>query len=304
MKTLVIGGGGLIGTSLRKALFIEFAHQHKPFKIGWNRPDQAVADLRQLIENFLDESDKEPWIVAWCAGRGGFSSTTSELEHELVYLSVVLDELANSKNNNGLFFLASSAGALYTEESSEVFTENSPISISNDYGRHKLAQENMVKKFSIDTKTKSIIGRLVSIFGPDQNLQKPQGLISQLCNNAIRKKPTEIYVPLGTTRNYLFSEDAANMIVQSIRFGYESIANDESYSTVKIFCNHQSVSISTICKSLSVITNKRTLISTRLLDGVAKYPEHFHIRSVTSPDLGAYCQTTLIAGMGRILRDV
>ena len=304
MKTLVIGGGGLIGTSLRKALFKEFAHQHKQFKIGWNRPDQAVADLRQLIENFLDESDKEPWIVAWCAGRGGFSSTTSELEHELVYLSVVLDELANSKNNNGLFFLASSAGALYTEESSEVFTENSPISISNDYGRHKLAQENMVKKFSIDTKTKSIIGRLVSIYGPDQNLQKPQGLISQLCNNAIRKKPTEIYVPLGTTRNYLFSEDAANMIVQSIRFGYESIANDESYSTVKIFCNHQSVSISTICKSLSVITNKRKLISTRLLDGVAKYPEHFHIRSVTSPDLGAYCQTTLIAGMGRILRDV
>ena len=304
MKTLVIGGGGLIGTSLRKALFKEFAHKHKPFKIGWNRPDQAVADLRQLIENFLDESDKEPWIVAWCAGRGGFSSTTSELEHELVYLSVVLDELANSKNNNGLFFLASSAGALYTKESSEVFTENSPISISNDYGRHKLAQENMVKKFSVDTKTKSIIGRLVSIYGPDQNLQKPQGLISQLCNNAIRKKPTEIYVPLGTTRNYLFSEDAANMIVQSIRFGHESIANDESYSTVKIFCNHQSVSISTICKSLSVITNKRTLISTRLLDGVAKYPEHFHIRSVTSPDLGAYCQTTLIAGMGRILRDV
>ena len=304
MKTLVIGGGGLIGTSLRKALFKEFAHQHKPFKIGWNRPDQAVADLRQLIENFLDESDKEPWIVAWCAGRGGFSSTTSELEHELVYLSVVLDELANSKNNNGLFFLASSAGALYTKGSSEVFTENSPISISNDYGRHKLAQENMVKKFSIDTKTKSIIGRLVSIYGPDQNLQKPQGLISQLCNNAIRKKPTEIYVPLGTTRNYLFSEDAANMIVQSIRFGHESIANDESYSTVKIFCNHQSVSISTICKSLSVITNKRTLISTRLLDGVAKYPEHFHIRSVTSPDLDAYCQTTLIAGMGRILRDV
>ena len=304
MKTLVIGGGGLIGTSLRKALFKEFAHKHKPFKIGWNRPDQAVADLRQLIENFLDESDKEPWIVAWCAGRGGFASTTFELEHELVYLSVVLDELANSKNNNGLFFLASSAGALYTKESSEVFTENSPISISNDYGRHKLAQENMVKKFSVDTKTKSIIGRLVSIYGPDQNLQKPQGLISQLCNNAIRKKPTEIYVPLGTTRNYLFSEDAANMIVQSIRFGHESIANDESYSTVKIFCNHQSVSISTICKSLSVITNKRTLISTRLLDGVAKYPEHFHIRSVTSPDLGAYCQTTLIAGMGRILRDV
>ena len=94
----------MIGTSLRKALFKEFAHQHKPFKIGWNRPDQAVADLRQLIENFLDESDKEPWIVAWCAGRGGFASTTFELEHELVYLSVVLDELANSKNNNGLFF--------------------------------------------------------------------------------------------------------------------------------------------------------------------------------------------------------
>lgn len=304
MKTLVIGGGGLIGSSLRNAFFREFGHHQQSPTIPWENIDDAVLVLRRTVNGFLSECGKEAWIIAWCAGRGGFSSTTAELASEHIYLNCVLDELTESRNNNGVFFFASSAGAIYTESGSQVFTEKSPTSVSNDYGIHKLEQENVVNQFAQRTKTKCVIGRLVSIYGPNQNLQKPQGLISQLCLNSKMNISTDIYVSLGTTRNYLFADDAANMIQQYISYISNSVVEHDRYSTVKIFCNHESVSISTVCKALSNVTKKKTLVKAHLSAGLPKYPEHFNIASTTIPDLGQFCQTTLVSGIGQVFKKL
>ena len=304
MKTLVIGGGGLIGSSLRKAFFREFGHHKHSPAIPWENIEDAVLVLRRTVNDFLSECGKEAWIIAWCAGRGGFSSTTTELASEHIYLNCVIDELIESKNNNGVFFFASSAGAIYTESGSQVFTEKSPTSVSNDYGIHKLEQENVVNQFAQRTKTKCVIGRLVSIYGPNQNLEKPQGLISRLCLNSKMNISTDIYVSLGTTRNYLFADDAANMIQQYISYVSNSVVENEIYSTVKIFCSHESVSISTVCKALSNVTKKKTLIKAHLSAGLPKYPEHFNIASTTIPDLGQFCQTTLVSGIGQVFKKL
>ena len=304
MKTLVIGGGGLIGSSLRKAFFREFGHHKHSPAIPWENIEDAVLVLRRTVNDFLSECGKEAWIIAWCAGRGGFSSTTTELASEHIYLNCVIDELIESKNNNGVFFFASSAGAIYTESGSQVFTEKSPTSVSNDYGIHKLEQENVVNQFAQRTKTKCVIGRLVSIYGPNQNLEKPQGLISRLCLNSKMNISTDIYVSLGTTRNYLFADDAANMIQRYISYVSNSVVENEIYSTVKIFCSHESVSISTVCKALSNVTKKKTLIKAHLSAGLPKYPEHFNIASTTIPDLGQFCQTTLVSGIGQVFKKL
>ena len=304
MKTLVIGGGGLIGSSLRKAFFREFGHHKHSPAIPWENIEDAVLVLRRTVNDFLSECGKEAWIIAWCAGRGGFSSTTTELASEHIYLNCVIDELIESKNNNGVFFFASSAGAIYTESGSQVFTEKSPTSVSNDYGIHKLEQENVVNQFAQRTKTKCVIGRLVSIYGPNQNLEKPQGLISRLCLNSKMNISTDIYVSLGTTRNYLFADDAANMIQRYISYVSNSVVENEIYSTVKIFCSHESVSISTVCKALSNVTKKKTLIKAHLSASLPKYPEHFNIASTTIPDLGQFCQTTLVSGIGQVFKKL
>ena len=302
MKTLVIGGGGLIGSSLRKAFSREFGHHQQSPTIPWENIEVAVSVLKRSVKDFLFECGKEAWVIAWCAGRGGFSSTSADLASEHIYLNCVLDELTESRNNNGVFFFASSAGAIYTESGSQVFTEKSPTSVSNDYGRHKLEQEKVVTQFAQNTKTKCVIGRLVSIYGPNQNLQKPQGLISRLCLNSKMNVSTDIYVSLGTTRNYLFADDAAKMIQHYISFVSNSVVEYERYSTVKIFCSHESVSISTVCKALGNVTKKKTLIRAHLSSGLPKYPEHFKIASTTSPDLGKFCQTTLVSGIGQVFK--
>jgi UDP-glucose 4-epimerase len=302
VKTLVIGGGGLIGSRLRKAFSREFGHHQQSPTIPWESIEDAVSVLKRSVKDFLFECGKEAWVIAWCAGRGGFSSTSADLASEHIYLNCVLDELTESRNNNGVFFFASSAGAIYTESGSQVFTEKSPTSVSNDYGRHKLEQEKVVTQFAQNTKSKCVIGRLVSIYGPNQNLQKPQGLISRLCLNSKMNVSTDIYVSLGTTRNYLFADDAANMILQYISYVSNSVVEYERYSTVKIFCSHESVSISTVCKALSNVTKKKTLIRAHLSSGLPKYPEHFNIASTTGPDLGQFCQTTLVSGIGQVFK--
>ncbi len=304
MKTLVIGGGGLIGSSLCKSLSREFDKVQSPSSIPWGNTEQAVLELRRIVKDFLSESAEERWMIAWCAGRGGFSSTSSELESEKNCLIGVLDEMADSKNNAGVFFFASSAGAIYTESGSQVFTENSPTSISNDYGKHKLEQETVISQFAQHTKTRCAIGRLVSVYGPNQNLQKPQGFISQLCLNAVKNTTTDVYVSLGTTRNYLFADDAANMIVQYVNYVDNVAIVNDSYCQIKLLCSHESVSISTVCKTLGNVTKKKALIKAHLSSNSPKYPQHFTVRSVTAPDLGQYCQTTLISGIGQILRNI
>lgn len=302
MKTLVIGGGGLIGSSLCRAFFREFGYHQQTHAVPWENSEDAVLVLRRNVKDFLTECGTEAWVIAWCAGRGGFSSTTAELASEHIYLNCVLDELTESRNNNGVFFFASSAGAIYTESGSQVFTENSPTSVSNDYGKHKLEQENVVTQFAQHTKTKCVIGRLVSIYGPNQNLQKPQGVISRVCLSTVQRQVVDIYVPLGTTRNYLFADDAAKMIINYVRHISQTASNGLIF--VKIFCSISSTSISSICKHVGLIAKQKVLLNTHVLDTNQKYPLHFNICSVSSPDLSGLCQTTMLSGIGQVYLSV
>ena len=298
MKTLVIGGGGLIGSSLCESFSREFGKVQTPSMIPWSNTEKAISELRKTVKDFLLESVEERWIIAWCAGRGGFFSTSSDLESEKNCMICVLDEISNSKNNNGIFFLTSSAGAIYTESSPQVFTENSSISISNEYGRHKLNQEIVVGQFARDTKTKCVIGRLVSIYGPNQNLQKSQGLISRLCLSTVYRQVTDIYVPLGTTRNYLYADDAAKMITDYLHFVDQSESPEPVF--IKIFCSDLGVSISSICRDVGLVAKQKVLVNTHVLINGKLYPPYFNIRSVSPPDLSGFCQTTLLAGIGNV----
>jgi UDP-glucose 4-epimerase len=58
----------------------------------------------------------------------------------------------------------------------------------------------------------TIIARLTNLYGPGQDVTKTQGLISQLCLAAITRRPISIFVPMETLRDYLFADDAAEMI--------------------------------------------------------------------------------------------
>jgi UDP-glucose 4-epimerase len=304
VKTLVIGRGGLIGSSLETALFRRFGHVQAQQKIFWDDPNRAVVALSSIVQRFFSENTNESWAIAWCAGQGSFASKTDDLKNENLYLEAVLEGISKIAIPNGVFFYTSSAGAIYTIPRENVFDENSLPSVANDYGHHKLAQENLVFQFAQSTKIRSINGRVVSVYGPNQNLQKPQGLISRLCLDSLRHESTDVFVPLGTTRNYLFVTDATEMIARYIEFVHQQDDGDTYNCTTKIFCGAASCSISSICRSVSTVSKRKTLIRSRIDQKSFQYPEHFKIRSVVHPDLSQFCSTTLISGISAVYQGI
>ena len=78
MKTLVIGRGGLIGSSLENALFKRFGHKQVQQKIHWKDPSRALVALSGIVQRFFSENTNESWVIAWCAGQGSFASKNDE----------------------------------------------------------------------------------------------------------------------------------------------------------------------------------------------------------------------------------
>ena len=303
MKTLVIGRGGLIGSSLEAALSKRFGHSQVQKKISWEDPNRALEAISIIVDNFFSGSIHDSWVIAWCAGQGSFASKTSDLKNENLYLEALRQQVSKMASPDGVFFYTSSAGAIYSNPSGIFVDEGSPTNTLNDYGHHKLVQEGLVTQFAQSTKIKSIIGRVVSVYGPNQNLQKPQGLISKLCLDALRHESTDIFVPLGTTRNYLFVTDAAEMIARHIEIVHNG-DDSKSPCITKIFCGTQSYSISSICRAVNIVSKRKMLIRSRVDQQSLQYPEHFNIRSVVNPELAQLCSTTLLSGVSAVYHGI
>jgi UDP-glucose 4-epimerase len=229
--TWVIGGGGLLGRSLEKALDEGVDRRaasgivggsgertwRLPQPIDWSGPNGGAAELRQRAGEFLDAVGDRSWSVAWCAGAGVTASSADAMQLELVALRATLDALAAARSaGKGTFFFASSAGGVYAGVREPPYDESSPVHPLAAYGRAKLDGEAVVTSWSRHSGTPALIGRIANIYGPGQNLTKPQGLISQICRSQLTGQPLSIYVSLDTLRDYFFAPDCARLIIEGL----------------------------------------------------------------------------------------
>ncbi len=104
-------------------------------------------------------------------------------------------------------FIASSAGGTYAGSPDEPpYTEESTTVAVSAYGHSKLRIEAAISPMTA-AGTRVCIGRIANLYGPGQNLQKPQGLVSQLCLTHLNRQPLGIYVSLDSLRDYVFVTD-------------------------------------------------------------------------------------------------
>jgi UDP-glucose 4-epimerase len=213
MLTWVVGSGGLLGGAVARATQQRFDGSPVP----WTHPAAAVRVLESDLTRFVPQAGSDDWAVVWAAGCGIVGSARPELEAETALVQRFADALRCQRPvGNGAFFLASSAGGVYAGSSSPPFTESTAPHPRSAYGEAKLRQEELVARILRDT-VPVTIGRLSNLYGPGQNLAKPQGLVSRVCLAAARHQALNVFVPLDTVRDYLFAEDAAAMIVSLLR---------------------------------------------------------------------------------------
>ncbi|MFD6177244.1 MULTISPECIES: NAD-dependent epimerase/dehydratase family protein [unclassified Isoptericola] len=299
--TWVVGGGGLLGGHLVAGATAAGRAVHVS-AVPWHDPDASVTalarDAEHLLGSFRDVD------LLWAAGAGVVATGQDALDREVTVLDALVDELLAAGRRHPRttlrVFLSSSAGGVYAGSADPPFTEATPPSPLAPYGRAKLASEAAVGRLT-DAGVAVLVGRIANLYGPGQNLAKPQGLITQLCRAEVQRSPLLIYVSLDTARDYVFVRDAARMILA----GMDRLAGaGPGAAVVKILASQSAVTLATIVGELSRITKRRAPIVLGTSSSTPFQTRDLRFRSTLWPDVDRLATTTLASGIGATFTDV
>lgn len=213
MRSWVIGRG-LIGAAVARRLGPDRCWSPST-RITWDDESDRDALIGAAAAEFLDAVGDGPWEVVWSAGAGVVGTSEAGLLAEARAVRVLLEALATNRRSHGTVFLASSS-SVYAGSVGAPFHEASLVAPLAPYGFTKLDQEQAVTAWAAQTGNRVVIGRIANVYGPGQDLGKPQGLVSRVCLSLLLQTPLTLYVPLDTIRDYVYVEDCAEMVVAAV----------------------------------------------------------------------------------------
>lgn len=297
----VLGGGGLLGSAIRRTLQknkIELFTQ--PVAFNWNSEFILADQLRQLVKNFfLLINEENDWQIYWAAGIGNLSSSENELAIETKALELLIKFLKielELNNSRGCFILASSAGAIYAGVSVKLINENTPIAPTTIYAYEKIKQEDMIKEFAfLFNKVSALILRISTLYGPGQSFGKRQGLISLMARRMLVNQPIQIFVPLDTIRDYIFSDEAADLIIATVH-----LIAGHSGTFLKIVASEEPTTIATIISNFRKISRHSPRVISSTNNSSYIYSRQMQFRSIIYPVRDKISRTILLVGIARV----
>lgn len=291
MPTLLVGRGLLGGRLL--SLLRRHGEQVHTVDVEWNDHTAAVTALRGAVAEV--RASGGAWRIAWCAGSGVVASRPEDLDREVRLFEDFVDGLDEPPE---VFFLASSAGGVYAG-SPDVppYTESSPVRALVPYGEAKLAMEAAVGVLAARG-GRVAVGRIANLYGPGQDLTKPQGLVSQLCLAQVARRPLTVYVSLDTLRDYLYVADAAAMAAACLD---RAAATPAGTTTTKILASGQALSVGALVAECTRAFRRRPQIATRPTVAQAR---DLRMRSVVWTEVDALARTPLVVGLRATAEDV
>lgn len=248
----ILGSGGLLGSALaRRAEDHGFEIFTGP-RIPWSDPDERIRVFADIARDFAKVIGGAPMIVAWAAGIAGVSSDEATADFETRVLGDLLEVLSPWwPASGGVFFLASSAGAVYAASSSAPFDSSSPTGANSPYGRAKLAQEELLKD-ALPGNVRVVVGRLGNLYGPPAHGR--QGLINRLSAAALNRSALNLFVSMDTLRDYCWADDAAELI-------WRDVLDSSRESCVRVIGSGQAVSVSEVVSTVESVTHRRVPIA-------------------------------------------
>ncbi|MEA2484358.1 MAG: UDP-glucose 4-epimerase [Thermoleophilaceae bacterium] len=288
----VVGAGGLLGSAVCRRL-VALDRDVRTTSVPWG-------DHAGSVEALLDAAADLPpggWEVYWCAGAGVVGSTEAELETEVAVFDDFLRRWEPPVGGPARgFFLASSAGGVYAGSTGAPFTEHTePVPVSA-YGRAKLRSEEIATSFAVRTGTALLVGRLSNLYGPGQDVGKPQGLITQLCRAQLARQPLSVYVSLDTMRDYLYVDDAAAMAVTGL-----GAVTARGRRALKVLASEQSTTIGAVLGDLHRITRRRPPVVLGTSANARFQVRDLRLRSVAWPHTSSLARTPMVSGIAATL---
>ncbi|MBK1694465.1 hypothetical protein CKO09_06890 [Chromatium weissei] len=302
IKAWVIGSGGLLGSALCRVLQANGTKLFFPTeRFCWNNVSVLKNQISLSVEAFaMQISDSDQWEIYWSAGIGTMNSRVDELVQETNALSLLLHAIQMHPRLSiqyGSVVFASSAGAIYAEASDDVITEESPITPNSNYAREKLVQEDMLRSIILSNSQLTVlIARISTLYGQNSSIGKKQGLISHIARCVIQHKPIHIYVPFDTIRDYINVNDAAALIVVTLRFFDKKLG-----IFTKIIASEKPTSVAEIVSVFRKVAKRSPLVITTASSLGDAYTHRVQFRSIVSPLNSHFSQTSLVIGISQVL---
>ena len=301
--TWVVGAGGVLGTALTASLKVRNRRMFYPAKrLACGRPDLACTQIKSLVQRFSELIDPAVgWEIYWAGGVSSMNSSIDQLTIETRYLSHLIDMIGSQSRLlkiPGCFCFSSSAGAIYSAASTRLLNEESPVCPSTNYGKQKLIQEQIVSTSKLARSGSAIfIARISTLYGIQEPGKQPKGLIAILVDHLLKRQPTHVFVPLETIRDYLWSQDAAEILIESSKRAFE-----QRQSVIKIVSAERPTTIAELLHTIQQISKRRHLITSGFQPEKAKaYQPCFRFQSIVYPDLSHLAKTSLQSGIFQII---
>ena len=298
----VIGAGGLLGSALTRRLR---ANGDAVFtsSVAWGS-GRADGDLLAGTDRLVAaiRTSALPWRVVWCAGAGVIGTSEPALLEEVRTVRAFLRDLAGRSGiGTGTVFVASSAGGLYAgARGGAPFDERDTVAPVSVYGLAKLEIERVAARFGQATGHRVLIGRISNLYGPGQNLTKPQGLISQLCRGSLIRQPISVYVSLDTIRDYLYVDDCADRVADLLDLTAPDAAADRT--VVKVIATAQGTTIGALLAMCRQVLKRSPLVVLGTSPSAHLQVKDLRLRSVVLPQLDRRSLTPLPVGIAATAR--
>lgn len=297
MDLWVVGRGGLLGSAIVRQ---GTAHRFfVPPKVPWADADESSRALSNALDAFnLWRDPNRSWGIVWAAGAGVIASSTAQLTTEADVLTRFAQSVAQRATPGGAFLFASSA-SVYGASGSKVCDELTPPAPLNGYARTKLAMERRLTAI-LHARVPLAIARISTLYGPGQNLDKGQGLVSAMCSEVIRRQRISIYVPLDTIRDYLYADDAANQCLALIgRTGRH--ASDPPL--LRVVASRRSTSIAEMAGVVQAVSHRRAHILQIRSASSSLHVSRLILTSI-DPAMRTYAPTSLPSGVHAVHSDL
>lgn len=296
----VIGRGGMLGSSVARRLGRKEKMFGEHFQFNWSSEEESLQQIVDAVGQFGQLVADEPWSLYWCAGVGTMSASEDVLRREegvIERLLITLRSDLGTRAANGALFFSSSAGAVYAGSQLPPMNELTEVSALSAYGAQKLRLENSYKQFASDTGAKVVIGRIANLYGPSQNRMKGQGLVTSICQQSLLRKPVHIFVGLDTLRNYIFVDDASEMILRLARTAHLRLP---ATVITKVICSRTNHSISSVLKECDAVFGFTPQIVLVRKQNDGAYPNDLRMKSVLELEVEIFEHTPLIVGISKV----
>jgi UDP-glucose 4-epimerase len=290
MTTLVVGRG-LLGAALVAELERR-GEQVRTVQVPWGDDDLVVETLVGAAD--AAAADSPSWRLAWTAGAGVIATPPDELAAEVGVFRRFLEGLPQPPV---AMFLASSAGGVYAGSDDPPFTEHSRPHPLNAYGRAKVEMEHVAEALA-DRGTRVVIGRIANLYGPGQDLTKPQGLVAQLCLTQLSREPLGVYTSMDSLRDYVYVDDAAAVAAAAVD---RAAQLPSGTVVVKIIASGRALSIAALIGESTRAFRRRPRITARDAGSAIR---NLSVRSVVWPDLDSLVRTPFVVGLRATAEDV